>query len=64
MSPNQRQKSTSEVHETLDQFKTVGNYRRNEELLNVFKQRAVQLQQDVSDLAGRPDISKKKNHEK
>ncbi|MGR3277280.1 hypothetical protein ACSYAD_19455 [Acaryochloris marina NIES-2412] len=56
---NQNQESTSEVHETLDQPKTVGNYKRNEELLNVFKQRAVQLQQDVSDLVSPSEIEER-----
>lgn len=51
MSPNQRQEPTPAVHETLDQPKTVDQYERNKELLNVFKQKLVQLKQDVSELA-------------
>lgn len=36
--------------EILEQPKRVDKYERNEDLLNVFKQRVVQLKQDVSDV--------------
>lgn len=41
--------------ETLEQPKAADKYERNEAFLNVFKQKVVQLKQDVSDLANGSD---------
>lgn len=47
--PNQNRESRASEDKTLEQLKRVDNYLHNENFLDVFKQRLVELQQDISD---------------